>query len=976
MWGEQKETKETKMSSRPKRKGISSGASVSFASFCSRFLAVMFGLLLLPAAAATDDLTSLLQKGLFEEEANRNLSAAITNYESLAKQFEQNRQIAATAVFRLGECYRKLGQTNEAAVQYQRILRDFSDQPTLVTLSRQNLAGMGASIRTGSARETEKSLNSPEEQELLRTENILAQLDGWDFPRMRRLIPQLVPDAEFERINRQLELNENFGTSASDSTLQQRDRLRQELSKRAEQLLVQLKVRVEKLKQSLADKSGITESTEAAVVDDEEKELRRIKAMVQNSPDLINSPGGSDSPLFSAAIRGWLRVAAYLIDHGANIDLNTQGTPALIGAAGNGRKTMVELLLKRGGNVNVQSSGGETALHVASGSGFLSVAEVLLDHNANPNAKDNRGITPVHRAAMAANVESLKLLLARGGDPNAKGRSGETPMLSALINKKIGSIAVLVAAKADPNISDNSGVTPLSVATEIKNRGVVEQLIAAGAKPDAGDLNPPLFWAIKYADTNLAEVLLEAGANPNKRSKIDGGVTGNKNSVNSCLPLELALSPMPPDKTEIVKLLLRFKANPNASNSAGQPLIFYGLFDSENLRSLLEAGANPNAVETILGLADKGETPLMVAARSSFQRSVNDSSYSRSGDGDRIAAKLLIDHGAKVNVSRPSDGMTPLHLAAQSGSPEIVELLLTNKAEVNVRDKAGQTPLDLAKYKASSTAQTTDGPSRETFEQIITLLREHGALDNLPDFSVIRLTRQGLDKPIPVFEQNTNGWNQFTLMETLARFYDEYRNRPSAGLIISERLPFPDLTRIIIHRPDRTTEGKVQTIQVNLLNSTNGIGCEKNVVLEFGDVVEIPIREYRLTEMVIGLTVTQANQMYECIKRQITVKVRDQVKTLSDLGSQSFVSEIINRPEVQSLLLSSSDLSRVKVIRQNGAGGRKQEWTIDCDADKSNTRVYSRRPPPGIPASSFSRAGDSESDLWLRDGDVIEIPEK
>ena len=51
---------------------------------------------------------------------------------------------AATAVFRLGECYRKLGKTNEAVLQYDRIVREFADEATLATLSRQNLAGLGS----------------------------------------------------------------------------------------------------------------------------------------------------------------------------------------------------------------------------------------------------------------------------------------------------------------------------------------------------------------------------------------------------------------------------------------------------------------------------------------------------------------------------------------------------------------------------------------------------------------------------------------------------------------------------------------------------------------------------------------------------------------------------------------------------------------------------------------------------------------
>jgi hypothetical protein len=49
--------------------------------------------------AQTNDLSAALRQGLFEEEANRNLDAAISNYQALAAQFDQDRQVAATAIF-------------------------------------------------------------------------------------------------------------------------------------------------------------------------------------------------------------------------------------------------------------------------------------------------------------------------------------------------------------------------------------------------------------------------------------------------------------------------------------------------------------------------------------------------------------------------------------------------------------------------------------------------------------------------------------------------------------------------------------------------------------------------------------------------------------------------------------------------------------------------------------------------------------
>src|SRR5207247_8592516 len=80
------------------------------------------------ARAVTNDLSTALQRGLFEEEANHNLDAAIQAYQSVANQYDKDRKLAATAIFRLGESYRKQGKNNEAVAQCERLLRHFAVQ--------------------------------------------------------------------------------------------------------------------------------------------------------------------------------------------------------------------------------------------------------------------------------------------------------------------------------------------------------------------------------------------------------------------------------------------------------------------------------------------------------------------------------------------------------------------------------------------------------------------------------------------------------------------------------------------------------------------------------------------------------------------------------------------------------------------------------------------------------------------------------
>ena len=118
-------------------------------------------------SGATNEVSGLLQKGLFEEEANHNLDAAVQAYQGVVAQTDKDHKFAATAIFRLGECYRKLGKTNEANAQYQRVVREFPDQTELSTLSRQQLgsaAGQLESPRAGAEEITAIKMLSPEKR--------------------------------------------------------------------------------------------------------------------------------------------------------------------------------------------------------------------------------------------------------------------------------------------------------------------------------------------------------------------------------------------------------------------------------------------------------------------------------------------------------------------------------------------------------------------------------------------------------------------------------------------------------------------------------------------------------------------------------------------------------------------------------------------------------------------------------------------
>jgi ankyrin repeat protein len=94
---------------------------------------------------------------------------------------------------------------------------------------------------------------------------------------------------------------------------------------------------------------------------------------------------------------------------------------------------------------------------------------------------------------------------------------------------------------------------------------------------------------------------------------------------------------------------------------------------------------------------------------------------------------LLIELGANVNVSEKQTGDTPLHLASEYPTSRVAEVLITNGVNVNALNKEDETPLDIRIEHPGisgfmpSGYNTTDTPEETEEDQLVTLLRKHGA---------------------------------------------------------------------------------------------------------------------------------------------------------------------------------------------------------------------------------------------------------
>lgn len=107
---------------------------------------------------------------------------------------------------------------------------------------------------------------------------------------------------------------------------------------------------------------------------------------------------------------------------GTKVDApNRRGETALMIAALHGQLDVVQLLVKRGAEVNRPGWG---PLHYAATNGHAAVARYLLDENAYIDAQSPNRTTPLMMAARHKHPDVVRLLIEAGADPTARNEAG------------------------------------------------------------------------------------------------------------------------------------------------------------------------------------------------------------------------------------------------------------------------------------------------------------------------------------------------------------------------------------------------------------------------------------------------------------------------------------------------------------------------------------------------------------------------
>ncbi len=219
-----------------------------------------------------------------------------------------------------------------------------------------------------------------------------------------------------------------------------------------------------------------------------------------------------DKKLFEACLGNIsLEDMAYCIDLGADLNFKDNlGHTPLFYAYHKGFLDRVDLLLKRGANLQIASIDEERLLCLAGQQGYAGIVQKLIENNVDLKSKNS--VIGFEAACFKGYEDIVKILLDAGIDPRCKTDRGTTPLHAAAIGGKGTIVKMLLDRKVEVDARDNGGMTPLVFAGNQKNHEVVDLLLGAGADNS--------YLSDDYIETAQARIFAEIKEKRSKKEKV------------------------------------------------------------------------------------------------------------------------------------------------------------------------------------------------------------------------------------------------------------------------------------------------------------------------------------------------------------------------------------------------------------------------------------------------------------------------
>jgi len=304
--------------------------------------------------------------------------------------------------------------------------------------------------------------------------------------------------------------------------------------------------------------------------------------------------------------------------------------------------------------------------------------------SGNEQIGDQGGFTALHFAAREGHIEVVRKLLDGGVEVDHLTQGDQSsPLLVAVINGNYDLARILLEHGADPNLVSDDGAGPLFATLNIEwsLRTWYPQ--------------PSMFRQQETSYLELAELLMQAGAEPNQRVSTHiwyAAYNAGRMGVDFTGATPFWRASYAHD-VNAMKLLVAYGADPNiwtlklpSRRRYSGPMMEPDTTEQE---------ADPSGLEPV-PVGGPGIHPLHAAAGVGFGTSRVAQQHRGVPDGWLPAVRYLIEeHGVDPDV-RDMDGFAAIHHAAARGDNETILYLFRQGADVTLISRRGQTTADLA----------------------------------------------------------------------------------------------------------------------------------------------------------------------------------------------------------------------------------------------------------------------------------------
>ncbi|CAM9341325.1 unnamed protein product [Ectocarpus sp. 6 AP-2014] len=356
-----------------------------------------------------------------------------------------------------------------------------------------------------------------------------------------------------------------------------------------------------------------------------------------------------ESPLTTAVLLSRKSYVAALAEARYNGPARPTGTVGeerqtpLLCAVDSNDAAMVRTLLGHGAPVEPRNPHEVNPLRLACEEGRVAVARALLQGGASPGTGGEEGFTPLHEVSFRGLTHVARVLLDAGAIPgHCLNDARESPLHAAVTGRHLGAVRALLPrlTKRQVNKRTRGGKTALML-------------------------------AVQAGDSNMVDLLLEAGGDHTERDILD----------RSCLTVAVAGVKPTRRSASVVQALLKWGADPTSFCAKG----------FNPLHHACASGVDPAVVQALLDGGAAVDTP---CPGYRFLLPIHMAVHNEHADVVRVLTETS-GVACGLNQKDPARRISPLTMAISNGDVNTVRVLLEAGAllEENTLDVDGVTNL-------------------------------------------------------------------------------------------------------------------------------------------------------------------------------------------------------------------------------------------------------------------------------------------